>query len=450
MAKDEMDMDAIDVIDEMDIDEDINFHDECTNGPSSINGNFNTRMAAGLFYIPKYIKAPLGEDAHFICIEGETIGVADGIGGWEKKGIDSGEYSRQLIRNAELSIQNQKDQGNIIQPMEVLKEAYFNTKCQGSSTACILTLTRDIVHAFNVGDSGFVVIRDGGIVYKSEIPQKRFNCPFQLGNDDKSDDPSVVQEIIVPVKIGDVIVMASDGLWDNVHDYELEKLVPDGLLDLHGMGTFSKITRMAAGSFYIPKYSKGPLGEDAHFICIEGETIGVADGVGGWTKKGIDSGEYSRQLVRNAELSIHNQKDQGNIIQPMEVLKEAYLNTKCQGSSTTCILTLTCDIVHAVNVGDSGFVVVREGGIAYKSEIQQKRFNCPFQLGNDDKSDDPSVAQEIMILVKTGDVIVMASDGLWDNVHDYELEKLERDRLVDLREMETFSKMLARKIAEYT
>ncbi|MCD7451988.1 hypothetical protein HAX54_014598 [Datura stramonium] len=133
----------------------------------------------------------------------------------------------------------------------------------------------------------------------------------------------------------------------------------------------------------------------------------------------------------------------------MEVLKEAYFNTKYQGSSTACILTLTCDIVHAVNVGDSGFVVIREGGIVYKSEIQQKRFNCPFQLGNDDKSDDPSVAQEIMVPVKTGDVIVMASDGLWDNVHDYELEKLVRDRLVDLREMGTFSKMLARKIAEY-
>ncbi|KAK4721212.1 hypothetical protein R3W88_011445 [Solanum pinnatisectum] len=63
--------------------------------------------------------------------------------------------------------------------------------------------------------------------------------------------------------------------------------------------------KMAAGSFYLPKSNKAPLEEDTHFICIEEKIIGVADGVDSWAKKGIDSGEYSRQLVRNAELSIH-------------------------------------------------------------------------------------------------------------------------------------------------
>ncbi|KAH0682464.1 hypothetical protein KY290_021032 [Solanum tuberosum] len=84
----------------MDIDEDLSFYGESTN--SFINGNFKMNMATDLFYIPKSNKVPLGEDAHFICIEEEIIGVADGVGGWVKKGIDSGEYSRQLVRNAEL------------------------------------------------------------------------------------------------------------------------------------------------------------------------------------------------------------------------------------------------------------------------------------------------------------------------------------------------------------
>ncbi|XP_060188624.1 probable protein phosphatase 2C 55 [Lycium barbarum] len=195
MAMDEMYIDEITIIDEMDIEvECLNFHNGSINVPSSINGNFSTRMAAGVFYIPKYNKAPLGEDAHFICIEEETLGVADGVAGWAKKGIDSGEYSRQLVKNAELSIHKQKERGNKIHPMKVLNEAYFNTKSQGSSTACILTLTCDIVHAVNVGDSGFVVIRDGVIAYKSVIQQKRFNCPFQLGNGYTCDDPSVAQE----------------------------------------------------------------------------------------------------------------------------------------------------------------------------------------------------------------------------------------------------------------
>ncbi|KAK6791318.1 hypothetical protein RDI58_010399 [Solanum bulbocastanum] len=195
---------------------------------------------------------------------------------------------------------------------------------------------------------------------------------------------------------------------------------------------------MAAGSFYLPKSNKASLEEDTHFICIEEEIIGVADGVGGWAKKDIDSGEYSRQLVRNAELSIHKLKDQRNNIQQIEVLNEAYFNMKCQGSSTICILTLMCHIVHAVNLGDSGFVAIRDGVIVYKLEIQQKRFDYPFQLGNGVKFDDSSVTQGIKVTVRTWDVIVMSTDGLLDNIHEIELEILVRDGLVNLCKLGIF------------
>ncbi|WMV24089.1 hypothetical protein MTR67_017474 [Solanum verrucosum] len=133
----------------------------------------------------------------------------------------------------------------------------------------------------------------------------------------------------------------------------------------------------------------------------------------------------------------------------MEVLNEAYFKAKCQGSLTAYILTLTCDIVYAVNIVDRG-VVITVGVIVSKSEIQQKGFNYPFQLRNGVKFDDQSVAQEIKVTVRTRDVIVMATHGLFDNAHDVELEKLVRDGLVDLHELGTFSMMLARKIAEYT
>jgi len=39
------------------------------------------------------------------------------------------------------------------------------------------------------------------------------------------------------------------------------------------------------------------------------------------------------------------------------------------------------------------------------------------------------VVQEIKVTVRTCDVIVMSTDGLFDNVHNIELEKLERDGL---------------------
>ena len=50
-----------------------------------------------------------------------------------------------------------------------------------------------------------------------------------------------------------------------------------------------RIQKMDLGSYYIPKENKNkPKGEDAHFINKDCQTIGVADGVGGWAKRGID------------------------------------------------------------------------------------------------------------------------------------------------------------------
>ncbi|OIT38084.1 PREDICTED: probable protein phosphatase 2C 55 [Nicotiana attenuata] len=211
-----------------------NFCSQEENKDTSSNTGGSTRMVAGSFYIPKTNEEkPLGEDAHFICAEEQTIGVADGVGGWAKKGIDSGKYSRELMENAELFIQKQKQDDKSsttnIDLMNVLNEAFLNTKAMGSSTACMLTLANDTLHAVNVGDSGFVVIRDGVIVYKSEIQQSRFNCPFQLGNSKHSNDPSVAEKISFQVKAGDIIVMGTDGLFDNVHDFELELVVNNGV-----------------------------------------------------------------------------------------------------------------------------------------------------------------------------------------------------------------------------
>ncbi|VFQ94544.1 unnamed protein product [Cuscuta campestris] len=177
-------------------------------------------------------------------------------------------------------------------------------------------------------------------------------------------------------------------------------------------------TTMAAGAFYLPKESKKrPLGEDAHFIFPEGQTIGVADGVGAWSFHGVDAGKYSRMLMSKAEASARSQAGGG--VNPMKALTDAYAGTNVLGSSTACILTLTDDgVISAVNVGDSGFAIVRAGSVEYKSPVQQREFNYPFQLGRGIWSDRPAVAARIKVEVRPGDVIVMATDGLFDNVKD--------------------------------
>ena len=66
-----------------------------------------------------------------------------------------------------------------------------------------------------------------------------------------------------------------------------------------------------------------------------------------------------------------------------------------QGSSTACILALEGDTLHAANLGDSGFMVVRKSKVLYKSRSQQHQFNYPFQLGRGGRFpfDSPAAAE---------------------------------------------------------
>ncbi|KAA8528218.1 hypothetical protein F0562_035531 [Nyssa sinensis] len=186
---------------------------------------------------------------------------------------------------------------------------------------------------------------------------------------------------------------------------------------------WERCLNMACGAFYIPKekHSK-PQGDDAHFICIEKQTIGVADGVGGWTKKGVDAGQYARELMANSVNTIQNET-RGDV-DPRRVLHEAYSYTNVEGSSTACILTLKDNHLHVANVGDSGFLLIREGEDVYQSPIQQHSFNCPYQLGNSTTCDHPSVAQVFKIAVKPGDVVVVGTDGLFDNMFANHIEEI--------------------------
>ncbi|KAL6317204.1 hypothetical protein AAG906_029956 [Vitis piasezkii] len=176
---------------------------------------------------------------------------------------------------------------------------------------------------------------------------------------------------------------------------------------------------MDLGSFYIPKKSKSkPRGDDAYFICKHHQTIGLADGVASWAKKGIDAGEYARQLMDNCLTALYAKNKK--IVDPKMILEEAYLKTEIKGSSTACIITLTDEYLHVVNVGDSGIMLFRDGDLIYKSPVQQHCFNSPYQLGK--RSDDPSVAEEVIIGVRAGDVVVVGTDGLFDNVFVDEME----------------------------
>lgn len=97
------------------------------------------------------------------------------------------------------------------------------------------------------------------------------------------------------------------------------------------------------GSFYIPKDKESnPKGDDAHFICGEKQTIGLADGVGGWTRRGVNAGEYARVLMINSVIALDAEPN--GAVNPNRVLSRAYSNTNLPGSSTACLLSLNGNV----------------------------------------------------------------------------------------------------------
>ncbi|KAF4378917.1 hypothetical protein F8388_022004 [Cannabis sativa] len=183
-----------------------------------------------------------------------------------------------------------------------------------------------------------------------------------------------------------------------------------------------KKIKMVCEYHYIPK--DDVIGEDSHFICKEQEIIGVADGVGGWASRGIDAGEYARQLMNHSVKAIVD----NNITDPKSILKEAFMaNAKAeiQGSSTACILSHNDGVMQSVNVGDSGFIIFRNNELIYRSKTQQRGFNTPYQLGNSQGCDTPDCAETVKIIeMVPGDVIVLGTDGIFDNMFVSEIEEV--------------------------
>ncbi|XP_017257995.1 probable protein phosphatase 2C 80 isoform X2 [Daucus carota subsp. sativus] len=186
------------------------------------------KLLSGSCYLPHPDKEETGgEDAHFICVNEQVIGVADGVGGWADVGVNAGLYARELMSNSVGAILNEPKDG--IDPARVLTRAHSATKAMGSSTACIICLKEEGIHAINLGDSGFIVVRDGCTVFESPVQQHGFNFTYQLECSSRSDQPSSGQVFMIPVVPGDVIVAGTDGLFDNLFSNEVVSIVAEGM-----------------------------------------------------------------------------------------------------------------------------------------------------------------------------------------------------------------------------
>lgn len=104
----------------------------------------NLKLLSGSCYLPHPDKEETGgEDAHFICVNEQVIGIADGVGGWADVGVNAGLYARELMSNTVGAILNEPKDS--IDPARVLTRAHSATKAKGSSTACIICLKEEVI-----------------------------------------------------------------------------------------------------------------------------------------------------------------------------------------------------------------------------------------------------------------------------------------------------------------
>ncbi|EPS57887.1 hypothetical protein M569_16931, partial [Genlisea aurea] len=182
--------------------------------------------------------------------------------------------------------------------------------------------------------------------------------------------------------------------------------------------------------------------EDAYFVS--GETwLGVADGVGLWSFEGTKPGVFAQELVRNCERLIESSNCDGNaaVDTPLQLLVRSVSEAHSPGSSTLLISRFDGQALHVANVGDSRFIVIRDGVVYQKSSPMNHLFHFPHLIHNGD--DPSSVAETYDIDLTEGDVIITATDGLFDNLYDEEISSIALKSISEDKSLEEIAASLA-------
>ncbi|KAI1320383.1 hypothetical protein EDD11_001185 [Mortierella claussenii] len=149
---------------------------------------------------------------------------------------------------------------------------------------------------------------------------------------------------------------------------------------------------------------------------------------------GANPALYSRKLMHYAFLELEKYDnieeeafyDYFNV-NPVHILEKSYEQSARDakkegliGSSTACLAILRDDELRIANLGDCGVSVIRRNEFIFRTEEQQHSFNYPFQLGTG-STDSPTDAQVFTVKVESGDIVVMGTDGIFDNLFDEDI-----------------------------
>ncbi|KAJ5547061.1 hypothetical protein N7494_004646 [Penicillium frequentans] len=209
--------------------------------------------------------------------------------------------------------------------------------------------------------------------------------------------------------------------------------------------------------------SRPDSGEDAFFVSrigsrregqsadeAEAVAFAVADGVGGWTESRVDPADFSHGIcgyMANTALSWDQPADK---LRPKQLLQSGYDQVvadptiKAGGSTASVGVALPDGRVELANLGDSGSVLLRLAAVHHYSTPQTHGFNTPYQLslippkmraqasifGGAYLEDFPRDASVTNVQVQHGDVLILATDGVFDNLNNQDILKLVSSRMI--------------------
>ena len=192
------------------------------------------------------------------------------------------------------------------------------------------------------------------------------------------------------------------------------------------------VYRLEVSHWAVPKEGRGggPSRPSEDSYLFSPDALVVCDGVGGWAARGIDSGAYSRALCAGAARALQDaaaeERLQFLLPKPLLLLQAGYQHAcgeRLEGSSTALVALLDGDRLRTASLGDCVLLVIRGEEVVFRTAESLHAFNFPFQLGPASR-DGPDSATEQECVVQAGDVLVAASDGLFDNVHDAEIASI--------------------------
>lgn len=168
--------------------------------------------------------------------------------------------------------------------------------------------------------------------------------------------------------------------------------------------------------------------------------------MGGWIDSGVDPADFAHGICDYMAHAAYTHKaaDWSPPLGARSLMQRGYEDI-CNdesvpaGGSTACVAVAKGDgSLEVANLGDSGFVQLRLNAIHNYSEPQTHAFNTPYQLsvipekvmaqaaafGGEQLCDLPKDANVSQHMLRHGDVLVFASDGVWDNLSSQDILRI--------------------------